>query len=179
MTGVIITIVSFVIVAGMVVAAIAVLGIVNYIDPELLSSPKTSEHPKPDRGKEQWGPTYQDPGQKPNDKYEKHHIIMDVVGEKTAEEPGRPKYSRNLAPIIWLQGPNIFGSPHYKATQYQLRTRGGGTYSSEREISDGALVAAGVSLAERLSALARADLYFLSYLGWNPNKVTYIPKTRP
>lgn len=68
------------------------------------------------------------------------------------------------------------GTAHYAVTQVQ-RQVGGGTYAAERRIGYKALRMAGLTEAEALAEIARADRYFQS-IGVAPQTQTRVPGDR-
>lgn len=139
---------------------------VTFVDPLGLASEKNAQGKiaEPDKS---WGPTYDDlreAGLK-----DAHHIIMDAAMKDI------PGYSRGAAPAVQLPGPSTtVGTPHYAATQAQ-RAGPHGTYAAERETAQMALAAAGWSSSAIHNTLARADAYFMGWLGVSMDTPTRVP----
>jgi hypothetical protein len=100
-----------------------------------------------------------------------HHIIQD------ASVRDIPRYNRNEAPAIRLDGPSTkLGTEHNIATKIQ-REPGGGSYSAERRIAYKALRKAKIERGTARRAIEKADSYF-SKIGVKPETPTRIPGNR-
>ncbi len=101
-----------------------------------------------------------------------HHVYQDKAVENLAG------YSRRKAINVQVQGPaNKIGTPHYKATLTQTRSKSFGTLGIERIISYRSLRNAGFTKKQSKYIVRQADLYF-EYLGHNANSITKKPGNR-
>jgi len=101
-----------------------------------------------------------------------HHIIQDAAAQ------GIRGYSYGRAPAINLRGSfQELGTPHYRATLYQTRASGRGTYGAERIVAYRSLRAAGLTKAQARATVQYADEYFRQ-LGVTEQTRTRIPGTR-
>jgi RHS repeat-associated protein len=136
----------------------------TYSDPQGFTSVKASQGVLLEAV--EWGTTYNDLVK--TGLREAHHIMMDSAMKEI------PGYNRFAAPAIQLPGPHVQGSWHNAATRAQ-RAGPHGTYGAERQAAWKALAVAGMSGGRIDYAIARADAYFMGYLGLTLESPTRIP----